>query len=39
MTFAQKSMYVPVARRNMKGARDTIALPAKGVALCTRTYE
>ena len=39
MTFTQKSMYGPAARRNIKGARDTLALLAKGYALCTPIYE
>ncbi len=39
MAFTQKSLYGPAARKKLKGARDTLALPAKGFALCTPIYE
>jgi hypothetical protein len=39
MTSTHNSIYGPAARKKMKGARDTLALPAKGFALCTPIYE
>jgi len=39
LTSTHNSLYGPAARKKKKEARDTLALPAKGFALCTPRYE
>jgi hypothetical protein len=39
MAATHNYIYGPAARERMKGARDTLALLAKGFALCTPKYE
>jgi hypothetical protein len=39
LTFTHNSLYGPAAHKKKKEARDTLALSAKGFALCTPSYE
>jgi endonuclease YncB( thermonuclease family) len=39
LTSTHTSLYGPAARKKKKEARDTLALLAKGFALCTPMYE